>query len=227
MQLKLKVIGGERDGTEIPVPGPKFLIGRDADCNLRPNSEMISRHHCIVIVEQGYVGLRDFNSKNGTFVNGERICGERELKTGDELGIGNLRFVVHMDYSLGGPKNPKVKDISDAVARTADTVSTDDSIDEWLIDDPAQSDASEEDSAKTLALSSESLNDTAELRLQDDVGATKAGPAAGGDGLAAEAADQKPKDTRDAAMDVLRKFRKQQLEKQRLKQQQNLEEDES
>ncbi len=68
MQLKLKVIGGSHHGEEISVTGPKFFIGRDRDCQLQLKSDVISRHHCALIFDEGYVGVRDFNSKNGTFV---------------------------------------------------------------------------------------------------------------------------------------------------------------
>ena len=93
MRLKLVVVGGSHNGEEIQVSGPKFFIGRDRECQLRPNSDVISRHHCALIVEDGYVAVRDFNSKNGTFVNGKRVVGEQELKAGSELGVGPLRFL--------------------------------------------------------------------------------------------------------------------------------------
>ena len=223
MQLKLKVVGGERDGTDIPIPGPKFLIGRDADCNLRPRNEMISRHHCVLIVEQGYVGLRDFNSKNGTFVNGERIRGERELKAGDELEIGNLRFKVNLDYSLGGRKKSKVKDMSDAVARTASRSGNDANIDDWLVDDDSpQNDTLNAAAGKTAKMATDSLSDTAEIRLQDEGTVTQPATVSSdasnpSQDHATEEAGNKAKDTRVAAMDVLRKIRKQQRNKQQNK----------
>lgn len=225
MQVKLKVVGGQRDGTEIPIPGPKFLIGRDADCNLRPRNEMISRHHCVLIVEQGYIGLRDFNSKNGTLVNGERIHGERELKSGDELEIGDLHLKLDVDYSLGGPKKPKVKDISEAVARTASGSGGPENIDDWLVEEDApQKDTLDADQAENVTVSTEASSDTAEIRMQDESTLTQTGSVPKPDDdskppldLAAEAAKQQPKNTRDAAMNVLRKLRQQQLAKQQKK----------
>ena len=56
MDLKLKVLEGKNVGQEIPVHGKKFFIGRAEDCNLRPGSELISRHHCVLLVEDGYIG---------------------------------------------------------------------------------------------------------------------------------------------------------------------------
>ncbi len=73
MQVKLIVTQGKNAGQEVPVPGPKFFIGRAEDCDLRPQSDLISRHHCALLVEDGYVAVRDFGSKNGTFVNDQRV----------------------------------------------------------------------------------------------------------------------------------------------------------
>ena len=44
---------------------------------------------------QGKLFLYDLNSTNGTFVNGQRLKSEeREIKEGDEIQIGNVRFVL-------------------------------------------------------------------------------------------------------------------------------------
>ena len=37
--------------------------------------------------------VRDLGSRNGTFVNGERIIGERALHSGDEILLGRLRLL--------------------------------------------------------------------------------------------------------------------------------------
>jgi FHA domain len=122
MEVQLKVLVGSSAGQTIKVPGPKFYIGRSEDCQLRPRSDLISRHHCAVIVEGDYVAVRDFGSKNGTYVNDERVSSEHELKPGDHLKVGPLEFEVCFDLgSLGGPKRPKVGSIKEAAARTADS----------------------------------------------------------------------------------------------------------
>jgi pSer/pThr/pTyr-binding forkhead associated (FHA) protein len=118
MEVKLVVVHGKHAGQEIPIPGPKFFIGRAEDCNLRPHSDLVSRHHCVVMVEEGFVAVRDFNSKNGTFVNGEKITGETEIKSGDHLKVGQIEFEVQIAPTLAGKKAPKVKSVQEAAART-------------------------------------------------------------------------------------------------------------
>jgi hypothetical protein len=39
--------------------------------------------------------VRDLGSRNGTFVNGGRIIGERALHSGDEIVLGRLRLLFH------------------------------------------------------------------------------------------------------------------------------------
>ena len=119
MEVKLVCVGGKQPGREIPVRGPKYFIGRAEDCQLRPGSQEVSRHHAVILVEDGFVAVRDFGSRNGTFVNGEQVRGERELKTGDRLRIGPLEFEVQLTVAVGGKKKPKVASVREAAARTA------------------------------------------------------------------------------------------------------------
>lgn len=142
MRLKLVVIGGSHSGKEIPVSGPKFFIGRDRDCQLRPNSDVVSRHHCALIVEDGYVAVRDFNSKNGTLVDGVRVVGEQELQSGSELAIGPLRFLVQLDVEMEGRKRPPIDSVKEVAKQPAQLMhGGDDNIDDWLDEtDPSGSD---------------------------------------------------------------------------------------
>ena len=118
MEVKLIVVQGKHAGQEIPIPGPKFFIGRAEDCSLRPHSDLVSRHHCVIMVEEGFVAIRDFNSKNGTLVNDERVNGEIELKSGDRLKVGQIEFEVSIGATLAGKKAPKVRSVQEAAART-------------------------------------------------------------------------------------------------------------
>ena len=118
MDVKLKVVAGVNSGQEICLAKDKFFIGRAEDCQLRPNSDLISRHHCVFLVDGSYVGLRDCGSKNGTFLNGDRITGECELKAGDLVIVGPLEFEVLCEHRVGGKPKPAVADVADVAART-------------------------------------------------------------------------------------------------------------
>ena len=54
------------------------------------NDDRVSRHHLqIVQLDDGTYHLIDFNSTNGTFVNGNRVQGEVVLDEGDFVRIGD------------------------------------------------------------------------------------------------------------------------------------------
>ncbi|HBT76090.1 MAG TPA: hypothetical protein DEB39_04010 [Planctomycetaceae bacterium] len=120
MDVQLVVASGSKAGQAIPITGSKFIIGRADDCHLKPRSELISRYHCAIISEEGYVAVRDLGSKNGVFLNGERVTMEQELKNGDKLSLGPLEFLINLSVSAKAPKKPKVESVQDAVARTVE-----------------------------------------------------------------------------------------------------------
>lgn len=122
MEVKLIVANGKNAGQELRIAGRKFFIGRAEDCHLRPHSELVSRHHCVILIEDQFVAVRDFGSRNGTFINGRRIKTEQELKMGDRLKIGPLEFEVKLVVEVGGKKKPKVRSVQEAAARTVETV---------------------------------------------------------------------------------------------------------
>jgi len=90
LSAELKVLTGKHQGKAIALNTRKFLVGREQDCHLRPNSDMVSRHHCVFIVDEYGVRLRDLGSTNGTRVNGELIRTEVVLNDGDQITIGKL-----------------------------------------------------------------------------------------------------------------------------------------
>ena len=120
MQVKLKVTAGSHSGTEIPISGDKFLIGRSESCQLRPKSDSISRKHCIIVIRDGRVLIQDLKSRNGTYVNEKRLPSDRAkiLNAGDVLKLGKLQFEVVIEHGLKGAKKPKVADVGDAAERT-------------------------------------------------------------------------------------------------------------
>ncbi len=138
MEMKLKVVSGKHVGQQIAISGPKFMIGRAEDNHLRPSSELISRHHCELLIEGTKASLKDLGSKNGTLVNDERVDGERVLQTGDRLTIGQLEFEVQLTHQLGGPKRPKVADAKEAAERLRSEAPAGEDADvaAWLSDTP-------------------------------------------------------------------------------------------
>jgi pSer/pThr/pTyr-binding forkhead associated (FHA) protein len=96
MKVSLLVAEGVRTGMEVPVVKFPFIMGRSPKCHLRPASEQVSKQHCCLLTRAGKIYVHDFNSRNGTFVNGERVTGPTELSHGDTLTVGPLGFTVRL-----------------------------------------------------------------------------------------------------------------------------------
>ncbi|MCA9049359.1 MAG: FHA domain-containing protein [Planctomycetaceae bacterium] len=123
LNVDLNVVSGKHKGQVITLNRPKFLIGREQDCQLRPNSELVSRHHCVFTVDDFSVRIRDLGSTNGTMVNGERIRKEVVLQQGDRVIVGNLEFEVVIGDKAGedAPQLPTTAE--DTVVAGSETIS--------------------------------------------------------------------------------------------------------
>lgn len=88
----------KKDGTTTPfaLPSTVTSIGRRQDCDFCLPLSMVSRKHCELNLNKDQVMIRDFGSRNGTFLNGRRIE-ESHVNAGDLLQIGPVRFVIQVD----------------------------------------------------------------------------------------------------------------------------------
>src|SRR5882757_146930 len=53
----------------------------------------VSRMHAVLERFAGGWCVRDLAARNGTFVNGQRLLGDRQLRSGDEIRLGATRLV--------------------------------------------------------------------------------------------------------------------------------------
>ncbi|MDZ7966825.1 MAG: FHA domain-containing protein [Nostoc sp. DedSLP03] len=102
------------------------IIGRSPDCNPQlpddENHRGISRYHCLLDINPPDIRVRDFGSKNGTYINGKNI-GQRQrnqtaeeavklnfpeydLRTGDEINLGHTVFKVSIEIHPDGVNLP-------------------------------------------------------------------------------------------------------------------------
>lgn len=74
-----------------PLGGSTVRIGRGPTCDVMLPDETVSTQHAALWVDGATVYVQDLSSRNGTFVNGERVRGVVRAGDGDELRFGNAR----------------------------------------------------------------------------------------------------------------------------------------
>ena len=89
---KLVVLSEGLTGQSYELKVDKTTIGRVEDNTFQIAQPSISSHHCEVLLRGNDVVIKDLNSTNGTFINGELID-EGELANGDIITIGRTKFV--------------------------------------------------------------------------------------------------------------------------------------
>jgi adenylate cyclase len=66
-------------------------LGRHPSNTIQLLDKIVSKEHCIIERRGPMFWLRDLGSLNGTFINRERVQGEKELKHGDEIALGQTK----------------------------------------------------------------------------------------------------------------------------------------
>ena len=85
-------------------------IGRNSSNEYVVQDSTVSRHHCQILQDDyGKYRIVDFGSKNGTYVNGNKIYGEVDLKQTDIVRIGNttLQWQLHFN-PINNPLPPPI-----------------------------------------------------------------------------------------------------------------------
>ena len=76
------------------------MLGRDPACDYPLDYPMISWRHAMLRRTADGIFVEDLGSRNGTFVNGERIAGKTLIHPGQEIGLGSFRFQFLEDGAL-------------------------------------------------------------------------------------------------------------------------------
>ena len=81
------------------LPAGESVIGRDRGCAVHIDADSVSRHHARLHVTERGASIADLGSKNGTWVDGERIHGSVPLtdRTSFRLGSETVRLEFTID----------------------------------------------------------------------------------------------------------------------------------
>lgn len=124
MRVRLTVSRGKNAGKAFDVNVPQFVIGRAKGCQLRPQSDAISRQHCVISVNEENATIRDLGSRNGTIVNGEKVQGTYTLADGDDLRVGPLFLTVELETKSAKPSPANTETLAASSDETIATVPT-------------------------------------------------------------------------------------------------------
>lgn len=87
----LEVRTGDHEGEVLRVSGPRFVIGRDDDCDLVLDDPKVSKHHAAISLQGPRPVLEDLESSNGTFVNGRKVQPPPGFSLSMRRGLAELR----------------------------------------------------------------------------------------------------------------------------------------
>ncbi len=102
-QPKLIITHGDLPSQTVELQQEYTHLGRTEDNELPIAEPSISSRHCVFILSGADVVVRDLNSSNGTYVNGEPVS-EAILRPGDNIQVGviDIKFVP-------GVRRPKLQ----------------------------------------------------------------------------------------------------------------------
>jgi serine/threonine protein kinase len=94
--LCVSIVSGPLEGHKFLVKSDSpILVGRDKDATIKIDYDnYCSRKHAIIYWDKNICFIEDLNSKNGTFVNEERVFGKRKLLNKDFVSMGSTKLII-------------------------------------------------------------------------------------------------------------------------------------
>ncbi|MDK3160290.1 FHA domain-containing protein [Kamptonema cortianum] len=101
---KILVTNTEFKDKEYDLKDESVSIGRMEDNQIELSEASLSSHHALLNRhESGNYLLKDNGSTNGTYLNGEKLTGEKLLKNGDKIRFGQLMCDYHSEIAVEEP----------------------------------------------------------------------------------------------------------------------------
>jgi phosphoserine phosphatase RsbU/P len=83
----LKVVKGSCPGQLIELSDERMVMGRQPTCEIVLDNAAVSRTHAQILHNHGVFYVEDLRSRNGTYLNGQKIAARSELHDGDEIKV--------------------------------------------------------------------------------------------------------------------------------------------
>jgi pSer/pThr/pTyr-binding forkhead associated (FHA) protein/HD-GYP domain-containing protein (c-di-GMP phosphodiesterase class II) len=97
---KIRIMNGPYRGREKTIAEKPVTIGRDAEAGVQILDRSASRFHCEIFPVGGMFFVRDLESKNGTYINDERLGDEELLRVGDVIKIGTTEMIFEAGSAM-------------------------------------------------------------------------------------------------------------------------------
>ena len=101
MAFLLRVKEPGRDDRAFPLHGERLTLGRSVHNELSyPEQKALSRQHAVFTREEGEWTVEDLGSRNGTYLNGDRLDDKRVLQGGDRLRLAELELIFEASNAV-------------------------------------------------------------------------------------------------------------------------------
>jgi pSer/pThr/pTyr-binding forkhead associated (FHA) protein len=101
---KLVVLSAGLTGRTHELKVDKTTVGRVEDNTFQIAEPSVSSHHCEILLRGSEIVVRDLNSTNGTYINGEKVTNESVLKPGQVLRLGQIEMRLETDAAAAPSK---------------------------------------------------------------------------------------------------------------------------
>lgn len=103
---KLVVLSEGLTGQSYELKVEKTTVGRVEDNTFQIAHPSVSSHHGEILLRGNDVVVKDLNSTNGTFINGQQVTGEAVLKPGQILRLGQVDIRLEAPGAATAAKRP-------------------------------------------------------------------------------------------------------------------------
>jgi FHA domain/Bacterial regulatory proteins, luxR family len=94
----------------VALEGERMTVGRTDSNDVVLADERVSRLHAAFERVAGEWLVRDLGSRNGTFVDGDRVLATRPVRPGQEIRIGETALFLRREGDTGTPREATVAD---------------------------------------------------------------------------------------------------------------------
>jgi predicted component of type VI protein secretion system len=116
---RLVILSEAQAGRSFELKDGTTTVGRVDDNAFQIAEASVSSHHCEIVLQKESVLVRDLNSTNGTFINGQQVTGEAPLKPGQTLRLGQIELRLEFGAPSAAPAASRAPAAASAKAPAA------------------------------------------------------------------------------------------------------------